>query len=235
MKLSYLVTCSKETDSLRKLLDVLTEYCDPVDEINVVIDSDIPSNKNKKTRDIVESYFQRSPAIVHPFEHPLDKNYGGHKNWGNEQCSGEYIFQLDGDEIPTPTLIANIKVIIEANPGVELIFVPRINDFIGVNHDNAKKWGWRLTPCPVYENRLIVNWPDYQSRIYKNVPDRIRWDRRLHEKIEGYTSMATLPEDYDLALYHDKTMETQEQTNLRYNEWFTQEENRGHNVFDKKK
>jgi hypothetical protein len=76
-----------------------------------------------------------------------------------------------------------------------------------------------------------VNWPDYQSRIYRRDPTRIKWDRRLHEKIEGHTEFITLPPDTDLALYHDKTIDTQMQTNKRYNEWFTEEENKGHNVF----
>ena len=81
---------------------------------------------------------------------------------------------------------------------------------------------------------VLVNMPDYQGRIYKREPERIRWDRRLHEKLEGHNAFVTLPPDTDLALYHDKTIETQLKTNIRYNEWFSAEENRGHNVFDKK-
>jgi hypothetical protein len=82
---------------------------------------------------------------------------------------------------------------------------------------------------------VLVNAPDYQSRIYKRDPSRIKWDRRLHEKIEGFDTIATLPADEEFALYHDKTIETQLKTNKRYNEWFTQEENRGHNVFETKR
>ena len=81
---------------------------------------------------------------------------------------------------------------------------------------------------------VIVNAPDYQSRIYKRDTTRIRWDRRLHEKIEGFDKFSVLPADTDLALYHDKTIETQMNTNKRYNEWFTAEENHGHNVFGQK-
>jgi hypothetical protein len=36
-----------------------------------------------------------------------------------------------------------------------------------------------------------------------------------------------LPAKEEWALYHDKTIETQIQTNLRYNEWFTAAENAG--------
>lgn len=80
---------------------------------------------------------------------------------------------------------------------------------------------------------VIVNAPDYQGRIYKNDPSRIRWDRRLHEKIEGHNGFTMLPSDIDFTLYHDKTIETQMNTNKRYNEWFTADENRGHDVFGK--
>ena len=76
----------------------------------------------------------------------------------------------------------------------------------------------------------IINWCDFQGRIFLNEPDRIKWDRRLHEKIEGHRQYTFLPDDYDLALYHDKTIEKQLDTNKRYNVWFTEEENRGHKV-----
>ena len=227
MKLSYLVTCHNEGSSLDSCLDILTKYKDEEDEVLLLDDF----SDNPATLDVFEIYKNRVRVI----QHALDRNYGAHKNFGNEQCEGDWVFQIDGDEFPAPTLIANIKKIIEQNDNIELIYVPRINDFIGVTDLHAKRWGWRLTSCKVCDGRPIVNWPDYQSRIYKRIPERIRWDRRLHEKIEGYNGFATLPADYDLALYHDKTIETQEKTNIRYNTWFTQEENLGHNVFDKKK
>ena len=81
---------------------------------------------------------------------------------------------------------------------------------------------------------VLVNVPDYQPRIFINDPQRIKWDRRLHEKIEGFTTMTTLPAEEEFALYHDKSIATQIETNKRYNVWFTQEENKGHNVFNKK-
>jgi hypothetical protein len=78
---------------------------------------------------------------------------------------------------------------------------------------------------------VLVNAPDPQGRIYKKVSDRIKWDRRLHEKIEGHQSYAFLPsDDESFALWHRKTIEKQLQTNLRYNTAFTIDENKGHKV-----
>lgn len=80
----------------------------------------------------------------------------------------------------------------------------------------------------------LINAPDYQFRIFKRDFPRISFLRRLHEKIEGYNSYVRLPAEEDYALYHDKTIEKQIETNIKYNEAFTQEENQGHNVFDQK-
>lgn len=223
--ISYLVTVHNEDRTLANLLAKLKGFIEKEDEIVILNDF----SDNEKTKIILSEY--SSLDSVRLFQHALNKNYGAHKNYGNEQCKGNWIFQLDGDELPSESLLSNIKEIIEANATVEILLIPRINDFKGVTPEHAKQWGWRLTPSPFCKNRPIVNWPDYQGRIYKNDPQRIKWDRRLHEKIEGYNKFATLPENEDLSLYHDKTIETQLTTNKRYNEWFTEEENRGHGGF----
>ncbi len=243
LNISYLITCHNETTSLDKCITTIVTHKDDDDEIVILDDF----SDNPKTQEILQRwrYATRISMIfptgtvektpnVRVVQHALDKNYGGHKNFGNEQCHKKFVFQIDGDEIPNPNLIINLKAIIESNPNADLIYVPRINDFIGVTPEHAAKWGWRLTPCEACEGRPVVNWPDYQSRIYKR-NDKIRWDRRLHEKIEGHNEFVTIPAETDLALYHDKTIETQVKTNVRYNEWFSAEENRGHNVFDQNK
>jgi hypothetical protein len=52
----------------------------------------------------------------------------------------------------------------------------------------------------------------------------------LHEKIEGYKEYSFLPAEEEWALYHDKTIETQIATNLRYNKEFSKSENEGHTI-----
>ena len=225
MKISYLITCHNENSSLDRCLENIIAYTDADYEVIVLDDF----SDNPKTLEV----FKKWTPAVKVVQHALDRNYGAHKNYGASLCTGEWIFQIDGDEIPNPILITNIKDIIEANPGMDLFYVARINDFIGVTEQDARQWGWHLTPCKACNDRPIVNWPDFQGRIYRNDP-KLKWDRRLHEKIEGVTKFAPLPADTDLALYHDKTIETQRNTNKRYNEWFTEAENKGHNVFGQK-
>lgn len=229
VNISYLITVHNEGQPLVNLLDKLdTHIRGTADEIIILDDN----STDKLTVDaIAKIKSSHPPEYVKVYNHALNNDYGSHKNYGNTLCKNEWIFQIDGDECPEDDLLLNIKDIIQENPTIELFYVSRINDFIGVTYEHAEKWGWRLTRCPQYNNRLIINWPDYQGRIYKNVPSRIRWDRRLHEKIEGYTTYTALPADSNLALYHNKTIERQIKTNERYNQQFTLDENKGHIVF----
>lgn len=236
MKIAYLVTCCNETITLRNLLKRLDDNVPTDDEIFIVCDE---SNTNTDTQNIIVDFannLKNREQIVRCWLHPLNNNYGAHKNMATEMCSEtcdprpDFFFQIDGDELPSENIIGeNLHSIIELNEGVELIYVPRINDFRRVTEDHAKQWGWRLDNSPTY-NRPRVNFPDYQSRIYRNVPDRIKWDRALHEKIVGHDKYSFLPAEEEYALYHDKTIERQLETNLRYNKNFSEADNKGHNI-----
>jgi len=227
MKVSYLITCKNETDTLRDLLNRVYSAAVSMSDDEVVVLDD--NSDNAGTLKVLAEYENKPKIRV--FKHGLDNNYGAHKNFGNEQCLGEYIFQLDGDELPSELTVGeNLHAIIESNSGIELIYVPRMNDYIGVTSEHAKQWGWRLSESPTLK-RPLVNWNDPQGRIYRKIPDRIKWDRRLHEKIEGHQSYAFLPaEDESFAIWHRKTIEKQLQTNYRYNKAFTQAENMGHKI-----
>lgn len=238
MKLSYLVTCHNETTTLLNLLERVFPILGD-DELVVLIDEGAVDNQ--PTKDLLSGFAGRIASYniiekknVKILQHPLNNDYGGHKDWGAKKCSGDYIFQIDGDELPSEFLLGeNLHTILESNKDIELIFVPRLNDFKGVTAAHAQQWHWKLTTSKldgVAEGRPIVNWCDYQGRIFKNEPARIRWDRRLHEKLVGHTSYSFLPAEEDFALYHDKTIEKQVETNLRYNQLFSQQENQGHQV-----
>ena len=226
MNISYLVTVHNETKSLANLLERLVKHCQEGDQIVILDDF----SDNEDTKKILSKYSYTDNVYL--YQHALDKNYGGHKNYGTELCKGDWVFQIDGDELPSETLLLNLKDIIAENPDIDVYVVPRVNCFVGLKEEHGKQWGWQLTQSPTYK-RLRVNWPDYQGRIYKR-DGKIKWDRRLHEKLEGYQKFSAIPPEEDLALYHDKTIETQIKTNIRYNEWFTEEENMGHGGYSNK-
>lgn len=214
MFLSYLVTCHNETTSLDKLLSKLVQNKKDNHEIILLDDY----SDNQTTLEIIQKY--KESVVFH--QHKLEKNYGVHKNYGIELCKGSWIFQLDGDECPTDLLLENIDLVLQSNENNEVIWLPRMNFFIGVTQDDVNQWGWHYSDG-------MINFPDYQSRIYRNLP-HIRYQRRLHEKVEGFKSYTFVPPQKDYAIIHEKTIEKQRQTNVNYNKLFTEDENRGYNV-----
>ena len=133
--ISFLVTCKNETNTLFDLLQLLSSY----KENNECIILDDFSD-NEETISIINSAYESNNLFFKVCQHKLDKNYSEHKNYGKSLCKGKYIFQIDADELPSTVLLDNIKDIIECNNDVDLFWIPRINDFKGVNEDNARQW-----------------------------------------------------------------------------------------------
>ena len=105
-----------------------------------------------------------------------------------------------------------MKQILEIND-VDLIWIPRVNTVEGFTQQDIQKWGWNIS------EKGWINYPDYQSRVYKRSRD-IRWERPLHELIKGAKTYAHLPPHEELSLYHPKTKEKQEAQNKFYMENF---------------
>jgi len=211
--ISYLITTHNEGENIQKLLwRVAYESGDGSKEIVVVDDY----SSDEKTLEILNRWSDNKSIKLH--KHALNNHYGEHKNYGNSLCSGKYIFQIDGDEIPSEILLFNLPSILDSNPDVDVFYIPRKNIFVGMTDEDVKTWGWRVNQ----DN--LVNWPDYQSRIYKNLP-HIKWERKLHETIVGIKQYGRIPEMYELSLSHNKTIEKQRSDNQRYNQQFSAQDN----------
>ena len=135
-------------------------------------------------------------------------NFSDLKYHTKSMCKGDYIFHLDADDYPHEILIEQLPTILETND-VDLIWIPRVNTVEGLTDEWANKWGWRVT-----ENGW-VNYPDYQSRVFRNV-DEIFWQNKVHERIVGTKTYAHLPPHEELSLYHPKTIEKQIKQNTYY-------------------
>ena len=204
MKISYAIPVCNEFVEIQKLLTFLLENKRDEDEIVVLYDS---NNGDKE----VETYLRKmnvSKTIFKWSPYKFDGDFAAMKNRLNAWCDGDYIFQIDADEIPSKTLIESLPAILESNT-VDLIRVPRVNTVEGLTESHIRKWGWRVDD----ENR--VNWPDLQWRIYKREP-RIRWHGKVHETIIGHATYAILPLSPEYALQHPKTIERQERQNQLY-------------------
>ena len=203
MKVSYSILTHNETDSLLKLIEFIVKHKDEEDEIVILDDY----SDNEETKEILDTM-----CSIHEIkfeQRHLLKDYGGQKNHLKNMCSGEYIFNIDADELPNKWLIKNIKSILEANPTIDLYWVPRVNTVKGLTQQHIQKWGWQVN------EQSWINWPDYQGRIWRN-RQNIRWKNEVHEVLEGYKEHTFLPQEEDFCFYHPKTIERQEKQNNFY-------------------
>lgn len=199
--ISLAITVCNEHQELETLLDYLQERAlSPEYEIVVQIDQD------NHTEEVLGIILDR--GIKHWF-FPLNKDFATYKNELFKHCSGDFIFQIDADELIASEMLELLPEILKSNPEVDLYYVPRINTVSGITEEHIQKWRWK------YENER-VNWPDYQTRIYRNTPD-IKWRNAVHEVIEGHKHFTVLPAVDELALIHPKTIEKQEKQNQFYN------------------
>jgi len=201
MKISYAVTVCNEFVEIQRLLTFLIDRKKPQDEIVVFYDT-----KNGTTE--VERYLNLLGENIRRIGYHFDGHFANMKNALTEVCSGDYIFQIDADEIPHEILMDNIHEILESND-VDIILVPRVNTVEGLTSDHIQKWGWRV------DDKGWVNFPDPQWRIYRN-SESIRWENKVHEKLVGFETISNLPWAEEFSLYHPKDIERQERQNEYY-------------------
>jgi len=199
--ISIAITVCNEHQELETLLDYLQERAlSPEYEVVVQIDQD------NHTEEVLGVVIDR--GIKHWF-YPLNKDFASYKNELIKHCLGEYIFQIDADEIPNENLIAVLPELLEENNEVEVFLVPRVNTVEGLTPEHIAKWGWRVNDIG------WVNWPDYQWRIWKNKPE-IQWVNKVHERLDGFKQYTAMPDVEYFALYHPKTISKQEKQNSYY-------------------
>ena len=205
MKISYAITVCNEFVEIQKLVLFLLDHKRKDDEIVILYDY--------KNGDEGIEEFLRSHSVNNDFKWykgEFNNHFADWKNYLTTLCNGDYIFQIDADEVPNRLLIKNIDKIITSNPNNEVYLVPRVNTVEGLTDEHIKKWGWKINA------KKWVNWPDYQWRIWKN-KDEIKWKNKVHEVLEGHKTYATLPPMEDFAIYHPKKIDRQEKQNEYYN------------------
>jgi len=218
MKISYAITVCNELEEIEKLLKVLFYTKRPKDEIVILLDI---VNTTKETETYLDNFSTLSigSGIPHETNLRLYKNkfqnhFADWKNLLKYACKGDYIFQIDADEIPNTYLIENLPEILESNPDNDVYLVPRVNTVEGLTESHIQKWKWKV------DSNGWVNFPDYQWRIWKNLPT-IKWVNKVHEKLQGYKAYAFLPGDENYALFHHKQISKQEKQNNYYDQLST--------------
>ena len=202
MKISYAITVCNELEEIKRLVSFLLSNKRTEDEIIILLD-------HSNGKDEVYRYLLTLPSDIQLYRDTFQGHFADWKNQLTSYCTGDYIFQIDADEIPNLTLIEHLPEILEMNQGVDVLLVPRVNTVEGLTQEHIQKWGW------VVDNQGWVNYPDFQWRIYKNISD-IKWVNKVHERLIGYKTISNLPQMEACSLYHPKTIERQEKQNNYY-------------------
>ena len=201
MNISYAIPVCNEHIEIKKLLKFLYKHIDKKDEIIVQCDQ---GNTTPEVYEVLDSLNQ--PYI----EFPLRGHFSKFKNNLKEYCTGDWIFQIDADELPHEALIINLRELLKLNINTEMLLVPRVNTVEGLTQEHINKWRWNVN------EKGWVNWPDYQTRIIQNSP-KIKWQNKVHEQIVGISTKGVLPMEEEWCLYHPKTIGRQEAQNNFYN------------------
>lgn len=205
MKISYAITVCNEFIEIQRLVNFLLQHKRIQDNIVILYDE---VNGDPEVENFLRTHSINGEFAWHKGK--FDRHFANWKNKLTNLCNGDYIFQIDADEIPHEKLIEVLPEILEENIECDVIMVPRVNTVKGLTQEHIQKWGWHVN------EKGWVNWPDEQWRIYKNKPE-IKWVNKVHERLEGFKVWTHLPIIEEFALYHPKTIEKQEKQNNLYN------------------
>lgn len=203
MRISYAIPVCNELHEIQHLISHLCDFKRPEDEIVVLYDS------NNGHEHVEEYLREHANSEYRWYERPFANNFAEHKNALNSYCKGDYIFQIDADEYPDENLIELLPDILKANEHVDLFWVSRVNIVKGITRQHIEKWRWQQN------EKGWINWPDQQSRIYRN-RSSVKWTNHVHERIIGYNEYTSLPTEAEYALWHIKNIDRQEQQNSYY-------------------
>jgi len=118
IKLSVAMASYKEAEIFERNLKAIDGIADEI----IVVDG----NSNDGTKELLKKY----PKVKAKF---VDNNPMFHinKQMAIDMCSGDWILQLDVDEVVTPELAAEIVKVINSNPPENGFWINRSNYFLG--------------------------------------------------------------------------------------------------------
>lgn len=203
-KVTYAITAKNEVEEMKELFNTFREFKigreSEDTEVIILLDSDGKDEPDWSfLLDVADEVHRRK----------FTGDFAAHKNYLNSLSHGEWIFQIDADELVPEYLLEYLPDLLDLNKDVDLILVPRINIVSGITQEHVLKWGWNQN------DKGWINHPDYQTRLYKNKKE-IRWERKVHERIVGFDKYTHFPSEEEYSLIHVKSIERQERQNEFY-------------------
>lgn len=241
IKVSYTILTHNETESLKKLLQHIQKYKTVWDEIIIVDDY----SDNKETLDIIEWAVNELDAkeFVRKLDNDFasQKNFAESKatneyifNIDADEIMSDF-FMENYKEILYLNLEAEMYRLPRLNTvsGLTLKHIEQwrwqissIPTFINEKemYKNSDEYQLLLAYGLIInevENKVkylvpLINYPDYQGRIYKK-KDSIKWSGKVHELLIGYKKYCNFPMEKNYCIIHDKKIDRQEKQNEFYN------------------
>jgi hypothetical protein len=204
MKISYAITLCNEYEEILRLVGRLQKLITRDDEIVILFDT-------PKVQPYLKSLlnYWSDLGLIKLCEDEFNNDFSKWKNKLTSECTGDYIFQIDADELPHDSLLASLPSLLNANSQFDAFLVPRINTVADIQKNDLLRWQWSI------DEKGWINFPDYQTRIYRNSPS-IRWVNQVHERLDGFQMLTKLPAEEEWSLYHPKNINKQRQQNNYY-------------------
>ena len=201
-RISYAVTVCTEAMELKRLLNCLLLGIDENDNILILSDK---SNVTKDVLDVIDHCLSSSKSNqMKHVSYPLNNDFASFKNQLIAESDGDYLFQIDADEVPNPLLFVNLKRFLSSYKKRDCFSIPRVNLVHGISEEQIQQWKWEVN------EKGWLNYPDFQMRIFKLNAD-ICWKNKVHEVLVNYKKNKRLPykENDDYCLYHYKEISRQ--------------------------
>jgi glycosyltransferase involved in cell wall biosynthesis len=240
MKLSIAVCTHNEGTYVWNLIRYLLE-CAPANSEIVIVDD---YSTDETTVKALEMFGPQENVFV--YQHALNGDFATHKNFTNACCAGDWILNLDADELLSEEMTCSLPTYIESNPDIDAYCFPRVNTVSGLTLKHVQKWGWTLSTLPEFHRAKVIDpqSPEYElleqygfitkeenGFVYYdepviNWPDpqirlfknhpNIKWEGRVHERVTGYENPMSFPISPRFAIMHHKDITRQERQNDYY-------------------
>ncbi len=166
MKLSVALAIFNEETVITRCLDSVYEMADEV----VIVDG----GSTDKTLEIIKKYDKDEKIhVLHEGNPPM---FHINKQKAIEKCKGEWILQMDADEVVSSELRHEIEDVVERNPVENGFWIPRLNFFLG---KPLRKGG---------------QYPDPTVRLYRNGKARLAC-KSIHEQADVEGQIGLLKHD----------------------------------------
>jgi len=202
-RVTYAITVCNEHAELDRLLHSIVNTSG-IQRNNILIQFDT-NRVTYDVRGVIDKYSticESSNIKYDVIDFEFNGDFSKMKNNLLSRCTGDYVFQLDADEEIGDGLLNHINELLDENSKFDVIIIPRINVVNGITNEYIQEMGWVAgnIPFPRFIDDLIINYPDHQYRIFKNV-SYIHYNSAVHESIVGFKSYAIIePPKYEVEI-----------------------------------